>query len=482
MIVAKSDHIAVRCIAESCQGGRPENQDDLGFLDTPFGFLCIVCDGMGGGPGGKTASYIAKYEISSALALCNSMTPRENAFKMAVAKAQSALDEKMNSVPELRGMGSTFVAVLINKQSAIVAHAGDSRCYQIRGKKCIYRSTDHSLVAELIKRKVLTEEEARVSPQSNVVSRGLGCTTNHVPEIEEVTFRKGDKFILCTDGVWGAMPNKDLLLRFTQYDNIQQVVSSLSKEVDQVGFSKGGGHDNHTLAIIEMLEDGNSKKRIDFKKYALVTLAVLLVSLMAWAICLLYNNGNNANETSLLSNVSYPNSNNRPSCSDSVTGTRSDSILEKRLDSLGFAKKDSLRKDSLQATTENVDSTKTDSTSMLNGPHLTPKDAKDAVTKIQQIINRLDSLKAISEKQLNNAQSNAMTYKREVGGFVQELENMTKGTIEHYGVLRIKSMLLEEKIWYISKDKIKGKHVAVSKKEIDDIIEELRKFKKNIKV
>ena len=93
-------------------GGRPENQDDWGIFDTPLGCLLIVCDGMGGGPGGKTASYIVTQVIARTLLECSPQTSRFDALKMAVSKANDALYQKMDETPSLRGMGSTMVAIL----------------------------------------------------------------------------------------------------------------------------------------------------------------------------------------------------------------------------------------------------------------------------------------------------------------------------------------------------------------------------------
>lgn len=236
----------------SMQGGRQENQDDWGFIDTPLGFLLVVCDGMGGGPGGKTASFIAKREIAATLKTCTPQTPRLQAIQKAITRAHEAIKLAETQKPELAGMGSTVVALIINNQSAVVAHVGDSRCYQIRGKRCIYRTIDHSLVAELVKRKALTEEQARTSPQSNVITRGLGATRNHVPEVEEISFRRGDRFVLCTDGVWGSMPNSQLIKSLTSTGEITALAGNLSMEIDNIGFASGGGHDNHTLIFVEM--------------------------------------------------------------------------------------------------------------------------------------------------------------------------------------------------------------------------------------
>lgn len=243
--------------ANSMQGGRRENQDDLGFIDTPLGFLFIVCDGMGGGPGGKTASAIAKQEIARYINSCNQLTPRKQALRAAVAKANDALTAAMAANKELQGMGTTVVAILVNGESAIVCHAGDSRCYRLHGRFMLFRTQDHSLVGELVRKKVLTEEEARTSPQSNVIAKSLGSKTDHNPDIEEMGYRKGDRFILCTDGIWGSMPHKKLMALFSAKGNPAAVVGRISSEVERAGLLKGGGHDNHTVAMIVM--DCNSK-------------------------------------------------------------------------------------------------------------------------------------------------------------------------------------------------------------------------------
>lgn len=274
----QSQRYQLHGVAISQQGGRPENQDDLGWIDTPLGFLLVVCDGMGGGPGGKTASYIAKNVFLREMLNSSPQASRIEALKKAISMANDALYAKMDAEPALRGMGSTLVAVLISEQSALVAHLGDSRCYKIRGSHILFRTKDHSLVGGLVQNKALTEEQARVSPQSNVIMRGLGNTSNHVPEIEELPFRKGDRFLLCTDGVWGIMPHEELAQRLTSQQNIASLASNLSAEVDQRGKTTGGHYDNHTLAVIELKMNSILKDKMDTKtKIIIGALSVLLL-------------------------------------------------------------------------------------------------------------------------------------------------------------------------------------------------------------
>ena len=288
-----SQRWALSGYASSLIGGRPENQDDMGWTDTPLGFLLVVCDGMGGGPGGRTASYLAKTTVMQTVLESSEQADRKSVLKMAVSCANDILYEKMEQVPSLRGMGSTLVAILINEQSAVIAHLGDSRCYRLHGSQVLFRTNDHSLVGELMRNKVLTEEEARRSPQSNVITRGLGNTSNHVAEIDEVPFRKGDRFVLCSDGVWGAMPHPELTRRMTTLMNVQAIVSNLQIEVNRRGVEEGGHFDNHTLAIIEMNMDSIMKDKMSKQiRIILGSLSILLLVSMIFNIVCLIKLGN----------------------------------------------------------------------------------------------------------------------------------------------------------------------------------------------
>ena len=284
MIQIVSHNYGIEGVGYSLQGGRPENQDDMGYLETPLGFLIVVCDGMGGGPGGKTASYIVKNTILETISNCSEQTLPADALKLAVNKASETMEQAMEQRLELRGMGSTLVALLITNEKAVIAHLGDSRCYKIRSNKVLYRSKDHSLVGELVETGAITEEQARLSPQSNVITRALGSTSNHVAEIEEIPYKAGDRFVICTDGVWGIMPHQDLLMRLTSNQDIPTLVRNLSEEIDKIGISNGGSYDNHTLAVIEVSR--NSKLDEPMNKF---TKALLCIGGFALGVSLLFN-------------------------------------------------------------------------------------------------------------------------------------------------------------------------------------------------
>lgn len=242
------------------QGGRNENQDNAGFVDTPLGLLLVVCDGMGGGPGGRTASLMAVDTILNVLSDVSEHTPRENALKYAIEKANDILYAKAKETPELRGMGTTVAAIIINEESAVIAHAGDTRIYQLRKGTIIFRSSDHSVVASLVRQNKITEEEARNHPQSNIVTRALGIRPNMEVEFDEVPFLRGDRFVLCTDGIWGMLPQRDLVKSLSRVMGISELTSTAVEEIDRIGHANGGGHDNLTLAIVDTSFDSALKR------------------------------------------------------------------------------------------------------------------------------------------------------------------------------------------------------------------------------
>lgn len=279
-----SQQLKVSGAVKSMTGGRPDNQDSCGYSEMPLGFVLVVCDGMGGGPGGKLASQTVVTEVLRCVEGCSSQSSPEEVLKRAVAQAEQTLDNIMQADETLRGMGSTLVAVVVSEQSAHIAHLGDSRCYRVSQGKVTFRTEDHSLVGELVRNKALTEEQARVSPQSNVITRALGNTSNHVAEISEVPFRQGDRFILCTDGVWGVMPHEQLVQRFTAPMTAADLVDGMSDEIERIGRSEGGHFDNHTIAVLDV--HMNSKLQEKMGRNMKIGIGVLTVLLL---ISLLFN-------------------------------------------------------------------------------------------------------------------------------------------------------------------------------------------------
>ncbi|MBS7348049.1 MAG: protein phosphatase 2C domain-containing protein [Muribaculaceae bacterium] len=238
--------------AESRIGGRSENQDSYGYSDTPFGWVVTVCDGMGGGPGGKTASSIAVTEIIQGIKEGNKEDIPSNIVIKAIRRANISIIEAGKRNPDLKGMGSTCTVLLINQDSAVVAHVGDSRVYQLRGKTKVFRTFDHSMVFDLVKQKVITEEQARLSAQSNVITRALGIKNDIEVDTEIRPYEEGDRFLLTSDGIHGSIPERELIdMVADKHHTLGTIVDNIATTVDGKGLREGGGHDNLTIALIE---------------------------------------------------------------------------------------------------------------------------------------------------------------------------------------------------------------------------------------
>lgn len=264
---------------DSRQGGRAENQDQCAVIDTPLGFLAIVCDGMGGGPSGSLASDTAVRKIYEFLNTPHEDLNRKEALKEAVEYAHNTIVNLGNENPALKGMGTTVAAVLINDYSAIVAHVGDSRVYQFRHGHKIFRTADHSMVADMVRNGVLTEEQARLSSQSNIITKALGGQLKDLAEVSEHAYESGDRFLLCSDGIWGMVPEKELIRSTAKQSALSKAVDNTIDTIDAIGRNSGNTHDNMTIVMLEMKKDSKLKEKMSKK-------TIRILAIMA-ALCLM---------------------------------------------------------------------------------------------------------------------------------------------------------------------------------------------------
>ncbi|MBO4756172.1 MAG: protein phosphatase 2C domain-containing protein [Bacteroidales bacterium] len=279
--------------ADSRQGGRRENQDSCAWGDTPAGFLVTVCDGMGGGPSGKEASSLAVHALLQYIQEHGAEEKdRSKLMREAIENANKVILDAVEEDSSKKGMGTTLTALLINDQSAIVAHMGDSRVYQFRRGFKHFRTNDHSLVfAKLRDHEIKSEEEARTHPDSNIILRALGINTQVKPEIVELAYEKGDRFMLCTDGIWGMFPEKTITAMAARTPVLSGAVETLVVRVDEEGFANGGGHDNLTLAMVETKTNSKMQEKMSTRQKTvfLILAAVCLVSLLLNVILLVRN-------------------------------------------------------------------------------------------------------------------------------------------------------------------------------------------------
>lgn len=258
-IISTIDEEEFTVSAASCIGGRSENQDRCRTAFSPKHRTAIlsVCDGMGGANGGSVASEIAcDTIISLAVSHAQSGEPfSPQVLVQIIAKANEMVYNKAVEEPSLRGMGTTATLVVIDPTAAYVAHVGDSRIYQIRNGRKVYRTWDHSKVFEMVEAGILNEEGARTSGFSNIITRALGLRPRVDVTADKIPYRAKDRFIVCSDGIWNRRPEPEMIRLFCRESSTVKEVKFLIKETDAEGLSNGGHHDNLTCIVADVFDD-----------------------------------------------------------------------------------------------------------------------------------------------------------------------------------------------------------------------------------
>ncbi len=218
---------------------REQNEDTLGYRDTLF----VIADGMGGHQAGEVASAIA---VETVLAVEMDADPVAS-LRRAVLSANSAILEEMAKNESFSGMGTTVAILLLKTDQAFVSHLGDSRIYQLAAGNLVQLTDDHSFVAELIKNGSITEEEAKIHPQRNVLTRALGTEGHLEFEVNSFTTHSGDKFLLCSDGLTGIVDEKIIKEILMSGETPQVIADHLVEQAN-----KDGGTDNISVIVIEV--------------------------------------------------------------------------------------------------------------------------------------------------------------------------------------------------------------------------------------
>lgn len=233
-------------------GGRKENQDNYTGMSVGNSVILTVCDGMGGMNGGQTASRIAVTEIAQTLADFSVEKLGEEAILKAVDAANAAIYRRALNDPPLRGMGTTATVLVLTPEAAYLTHVGDSRIYQLRRGKKQFRTFDHSKVFEMVAQNIMTEEQARQSSFSNIITRALGIRPKVEMTVEKIPYKKGDRFILCCDGIWNTLPESEMMKLFLAKSKAKEEVEYLTEVINGIGVQRGGDHDNLTAIVVDM--------------------------------------------------------------------------------------------------------------------------------------------------------------------------------------------------------------------------------------
>lgn len=238
---------------------RAGSATDVGRLrtkneDTPLvvvaNDLYGVADGMGGHQGGAVASALAVAALAD--------QPGEATLadlKEAVRKANRTVFEKAGSDPDLLGMGTTLCAIRVvsgPKGDEIAwVNVGDSRIYLLRDDRLIQLSQDHSLVEDLRRDGQLTEDEAAVHPQRNILTRALGIDLDVDVDGDTVLPFTGDRYLLCSDGLFNEVTEDQITSVLRRLADPGEAADELVRLANE-----GGGRDNITVVVVEVSNDG----------------------------------------------------------------------------------------------------------------------------------------------------------------------------------------------------------------------------------
>ena len=221
--------------------------------------LMMVADGMGGHDAGEVASAVAIDTIThytfSAMSWTDSIAPSADAAKTIEDGLQRAVrqsQQKLKQVASRKGLrpdlGTTLTMAYIQWPMAHIVHVGDSRAYLYRNDALLRLTSDHNLAEEMVNLNMITAKEAERSKFSNILTRVLGGDGKEVEaELHQLKLQPGDKILLCTDGLYGCVPDEriaSLLSNVTSPLFAEPCVDALIKEANSAG-----GPDNITAVL-----------------------------------------------------------------------------------------------------------------------------------------------------------------------------------------------------------------------------------------
>jgi protein phosphatase len=262
MIKSMAVNEMVACVGLSDVGRvRRLNEDNFALLPD-YGFY-LVADGMGGQAAGEIAAEIAVKRISDFITMTElsggatwpvaynrRLSHGHNRLMAAFTLANSAIIAEAGTDASHKGMGTTAVAALLEKDLLQIAHVGDSRAYMLRDGELHLLTRDHTWVNQQLENGFISEEEARSHPYRNIITRALGAADEVEVEHVETRLEKGDVVLLCSDGLSGMVDDAE----------IAAVISAGKANLDECArqlierANSAGGRDNITVVLFRYAE------------------------------------------------------------------------------------------------------------------------------------------------------------------------------------------------------------------------------------
>ncbi|MBA3347577.1 MAG: Stp1/IreP family PP2C-type Ser/Thr phosphatase [Actinobacteria bacterium] len=223
-------------------GRRRRGNEDAYVCEPP---LFAIADGMGGAQAGEVASRLAAAVLRDA----NGDDLTEQRLVELIQEANRRVFQRSSEDETTAGMGTTMTVALVDGDSIIFGHVGDSRAYRVRGGELEQLTDDHSLVGELVRSGRLSAEEAEMHPQRSVITRAVGTE----PDVDVDTFtvpaQPGDVYLLCSDGLTDMIPDREISSLLDDSDDLNQTARKLVEAANA-----GGGEDNITVVLFQIGE------------------------------------------------------------------------------------------------------------------------------------------------------------------------------------------------------------------------------------
>lgn len=228
---------------------RPTNQDYIHFTNDEIGMLdnlYIVADGIGGHNAGEVASK------NSVVFFCDYV--RENnddvvdLMVSALCYSNNKVHDLSVTVSEFEDMGTTFTALTIKDNKLVGVHVGDSRLYILRDGVISQLTNDHTYAMELLKAGILSEEEAKVSRESHMLTRAIGSTSTIVVDTIIHDILDGDILLMCSDGLSNMVEDSKILEIISKKE-----MSTNDKVANLISLAnENGGKDNISVIVVEI--------------------------------------------------------------------------------------------------------------------------------------------------------------------------------------------------------------------------------------
>lgn len=232
----------MRFYAATDKGKARKQNEDAHFAS---GHIFAVADGMGGHVSGEIASSLALKALKDiSFDLKKEILPQ---IKAVFSQANEVVFKKAAENPDYAGMGTTLILAVSAGDVFCIANVGDSRAYLYREGNFFQISEDHSLVAQMLKAGKLSEREAEAHPLKSVITRALGTEPSVKADISMIKVQKGDRLLLCTDGLTGMVRDSEIAeILASQYDPEKTCQRLIDKA------NARGGLDNITVILIDI--------------------------------------------------------------------------------------------------------------------------------------------------------------------------------------------------------------------------------------